>query len=241
MPGAFFHGMHISHLAAEIDALLPPGYFAEPERGLQIKPYHPVSGEEIRIERTQRHKPDISIYTSEVSQTTNYPASETISTPTFELSAIESLALDSEAYLQGIAIREVTENELGRPVTWIELLSPTNKGGGSGANQYLEGRESTLRARIALVEIDYLHQSPPVIPLIPSYPDREAAAYPYYVAVTNPRPNFQDGRLRVYGIEIDGTMPIVPIPLADADSFNLDFGPRVSPNICQPCRLQPPG
>jgi hypothetical protein len=43
--------------------------------------------------------------------------------------------------------------------------------------------------------------------------------------VTNPRPNFRDGLFRVYGIEVDSNLPIVPIPLADEESFNLDFGP----------------
>jgi hypothetical protein len=220
-----FHGTHSALLAFEIDALLPPGYIAEPERGPQIKPYHPVSGEDIRSERIRRHKPDITIYASETSATTSLSSAGSITAPTIELPAIESLTLDEEAFMMGIAIREVSANKLGKPVTWIELLSPTNKSGGSGYNQYHEGRESTLRASIALVEIDYLHQSPPVIPRIPSYPAHEAGGYPYYIAVTNPRPNFRDGLFRVYGIEVDSNLPIVPIPLADEESFNLDFGP----------------
>jgi hypothetical protein len=219
-----FHGTHITLLAFEIDALLPPGYIAEPERGLQIKAYHPVSGEEIRTERIRRRKPDISIYAT--AQTSALPSSApgTITAPTLEVSAIESLTLDEEAYLLAVVIRQVEETGIGKAITWIELLSPTNKPDGTGYHQYLEGRENTLRSGIALVEIDYLHQSAPVIGAIPSYPDGEFDAYPYHIAVTNPRPNLREGRLRVYGFGVDAAMPLVPIPLAGEEEIVLDFG-----------------
>ncbi len=219
-----FHGPHITLLAMEIDGLLPPGYIAEPERGLQIKPYHPVSGEEIRSERIKRRKPDITIYQNEAPASSGASLAGSVTAPTLELPAIESLTLDEEAYLTAIAIRQVDANDIGKVVTWIELLSPTNKPGGTGYHQYLEGRENTLRSGIALVEIDYLHQSPPVIGLIPSYPDQEPGAYPYLITVTNPRPDLQTGRLRVYGFQVDAPMPVIPIPLADEESFTVDFG-----------------
>lgn len=219
-----FHGTHITHLAEAIDALLPPGYVVEPERGLQIKPYHPTSGEEIRTQRPKRRKPDLTIYQTGDYTPPSPPTTEPVTAPTLELPAIESLMLDEEAYLLGIAIRRVEDNDMGKPVTWIELLSPSNKPGGTGYAQYLEGRESTLRSGIALVEIDYLHQSPPVINTIPAYPDYEAGAHPYFIAMTNPRPNLREGRLRVYGFDVDTPIPAIPIPLADKDLFTLDFG-----------------
>lgn len=219
-----FHGTHITLLALEIDALLPPGYIAEPERGLQIKPYHPVTGEEIRTQRTRRRKPDITIYETGASTQPVTSFSGAVTAPTLEVAAIESLTLDEEAYLTAVAIRRVEDNNIGRAVTWLELLSPTNKPGGTGYHQYLEGRENTLRSGIALIELDYLHQSAPVIGAIPSYPDREQGAYPYHIAVTNPRPNLQVGRLRVYGFEVDAPMPVISIPLAENDEFTLDFG-----------------
>ena len=219
-----FHGTHITLLALEIDALLPPGYIAEPERGLQIKPYHPVTGEEIRTERTKRRKPDISIYETGAPTESTTALSGTVTAPTLEAAAIESLTLDEEAFLTAVAIRRVEENNIGRAVTWLELLSPTNKLGGTGYHQYLEGRENTLRSGIALVELDYLHQSAPVIGRIPSYPDGEQRAYAYYIAVTDPRPNLREGRLRVYGFGVDAPMPVIALPLADDDTFTLDFG-----------------
>jgi hypothetical protein len=219
-----FHGTHITLLALEIDALLPPGYIAEPERGLQIKPYHPVTGEEIRTERTKRRRPDITIYETDSPTRFSTAESGAVSAPTLEVAAIESLTLDEEAYLTAVAIRRVEANNIGQAVTWIELLSPTNKPGGSGYNQYLEGRENTLRSSIALVEMDYLHQSESVIGAIPSYPDREPGAYPYHIAVTNPRPNLREGRLQVYGFSVDASMPVISIPLAETDTFTLDFG-----------------
>lgn len=219
-----FHGTHITLLAVEIDALLPPGYIAEPERGLQIKPYHPATGEEIRTERARRRRPDITIYETGTPASTSVVSSGAVTAPTLEVAAIESLMLDEEAYLAAVVIRRVEENNIGRAVTWLELLSPTNKPGDTGYSQYLDGRENTLRSGIALVEMDYLHQSAPVIGAIPSYPDREQGAYPYHIAVTNPRPNLHEGRLSVYGFGVDAPMPVIAIPLAEDDRFTLDFG-----------------
>lgn len=126
-------------------------------------------------------------------------------------------------YLTGLAIREVnTEGELGKPITWIELLSPTNKPGGSGFLQYSEKRNLTLRSGIALVEIDYLHESRPVLSRLASYPDGEPKAYPYIILVTNPRPSLQDGQSNVYGCGVDERLPLVDIPLSGDEQVTLD-------------------
>src|SRR5690606_10252748 len=59
---------------------------------------------------------------------------------------------------------------------------------------------------------------------ITSYPDREAEAYPYSIIVTDPRPSFEEGQSKVYGFSVGDTIPVIEIPLADADVIVFDFG-----------------
>lgn len=131
---------------------------------------------------------------------------------------------DDEMYLRALVIRHINdEDDLGTPVTWIELLSPTNKPGGTGALQYREKRIATLHSGLVLVEMDYLHQTLSPISRLPSYPDGEAGAFPYTLVVTDPRPTLELGKMDVYGFVVDEPLPIINIPLADDDSFALDF------------------
>jgi hypothetical protein len=75
---------------------------------------------------------------------------------------------------------------------------------------------------IALVEMDYLHETASPIPHINPYP-HEAESYPYSVVVTNPRPSLDSGDMRVYGFSVDTPLPVIVVPLADADSITLDL------------------
>lgn len=217
-----FHSSHITDLARAIDAKLPPGYVVEPEKGLQIVEFHPDTGEAVRV---RRRKPDLTIYDTDLAARRSGGALAATTAPTLTLSALEAIDENPELYYPALAIREVeVDGEIGRAVTWIELLSPTNKSSEPGFLQYSEKRISTLRSHVSLVEIDYLHETLSPIPTLPSYPDRERGAYPYTVVVTDPRPTLQEGRMNVYGFGVDEAMPVVPIPLAGEEAIALDFG-----------------
>lgn len=111
-----------------------------------------------------------------------------------------------------------------RAVTHIELLSPANKPGGSHYGQYLEKRNETLQSGLRLVEIDFIHERPPIIPHLPNYADGEANAFPYYILVTDPHPTVKNGKTAVYGMGIMDVLPVIGVPLEGEDSVGLDIG-----------------
>jgi hypothetical protein len=125
--------------------------------------------------------------------------------------------------LVGVVIRTVDEDaKLGRVVTRIELLSPSNKPGGSDASAYEDKRIETLEDRIPLIEIDYLHETPPVIHNVPDYPN-DPGAYPYMMIVSDPRPTWDIGKVAVYGFGVDQVLPTIPIPLLDDEKIAFNF------------------
>lgn len=141
-----------------------------------------------------------------------------------EDSILAGLEYGEDVYLTAVAIREVLETgEIGKPVTWIELLSATNKPPGQGFFQYREKRITALKSGIALVEIDYLHETRSPISNSLSYPDKEEGATPYIITVTNPRPNLETGRMKEFGFQVDDPLPTVKIPLKDEDSVTVNF------------------
>jgi hypothetical protein len=131
---------------------------------------------------------------------------------------------DEDDYLSSIVIFEFESGKLpGRPVTRIELLSPANKPGNAYYWQYIAKRRATLQAELSLVEIDYLHETRPLLHQFPSYPDGEAGAFPYLVLVSDPRPKLQEGHLDLYGIGVDKPLPLVNIPLAGDDRVTMNL------------------
>lgn len=221
-----FHGNHVTHLGEAIYRILPRGYIVDTERSMQIREYHPTTGEPVIVKKPRRPQPDITISSTAPSLSSATSTSiSAASVPTLLLPAIETVGVDEEIYLTAIAIRELeTEGkEIGEPVAWIELLSPTNKLG-IGAFQYIEKRFSTLQAGIIIVELDYLHQTPSPITKVPSYLDSERGAYPYTAIVTDPHPSLQEGETRVYGFGVEQELPTIIIPLLGNDKITLDLG-----------------
>lgn len=215
-----FHTAHLVDLARTIETQLPPGYRVRLERSLQIRDYHPDTGEKI-----YRPKPDITIIEVGSVARTGIPFGSALATPTAIFPVIETLPEQDEAeYLRSLVIHEMVGGEMGKPVTRIELLSPTNKPPGDGAEQYIAKRDTALRSGLPLVEIDYLHESASPIRSIPSYPNGQAGSYPYTIAVTDPRPSLPDGQAFVYGFRVDDPIPAVAIPLSGEEFLPFDFG-----------------
>jgi hypothetical protein len=218
-----FHGNHITHLAEAINASLPSSYLVDSRPALQIREYDPVEGARFR-----RLSPDIAIYEAGTPvSSSEWPSSETASTPTMTLSALETLDFDSDLYLRAVIIWKAGRSKSGKPgkpVTWIELLSPTNKPGGTGYVQYIQERATVLREGMVLVEVDYLHETRSPISRLPSYPGGESGAHPYTITVSDPRPTLQDGRTDVYGFDVDAPLPIIDLPLAGKHTVQVNFG-----------------
>jgi len=122
--------------------------------------------------------------------------------------------------MNAVVIYELVDGKApGKPVTRIELLSPGNKPGGSHHVQYLSKRQETLESGLSLVELDYLHESNPVLMQLPNYSKGEADSYPYYILISTPN----DGRMRAYGTGVMDVLPKLAIPLKQNESVLLDF------------------
>ena len=66
----------------------------------------------------------------------------------------------------------------GEPVAWIDLLSPSNKGGSLDARTYRDKRRPLLLNGVVLVELDYLHETPPTFWRLADYTQNEPNAHP---------------------------------------------------------------
>ncbi len=212
-----FHSAHITHLVEAIDPLLPDGYGAVAETSLQISQIVPSED----VSRGTITKADVLIYQERPGEQGTGAAVLTPPVAEFPLTT----DTDEDDTLSAVIIYRLdTEAPPGTPITRIELLSPANKPGGSHFPRYHQKRLETLRSGMNLVELDYLHETRPVLAQLPSYPDREAGAYPYIVIVSKPRPTFQEGIGRMYGANVDQRLPTIELPLAGDDSIacNLD-------------------
>jgi len=121
-------------------------------------------------------------------------------------------------------IRELLpQRALGRIVARIELLSPANKPGGRHYELYAIKRSDALESDVPLIEIDYLHESASIVPGLPAYPNHPDSR-PYAIIVSDPRPDWQQGKVRVYGFLVGSPVAAFPLPLADDErlDFNLD-------------------
>ena len=203
-----FHSDHITFLVSVLNADLPPGYIVRGEQSLQISETNLTTGQTIPYQT----RPDALVSRLQSKQ----PQAPTASGLATELAMIplpDTFPADPEDDLTGIVIYRVTgSGDLGTPVTRIELLSPSNKPGCQGYKSYLVGRWRSLHSGLNLVEIDYLHQLPPISPALPRYPDG-ANSTPFYVLVNQPHPSFQEGQTRIFGWHATQPLPRIPIPL----------------------------
>jgi hypothetical protein len=212
-----FHARYIVYLGDHLSERLPPGYLVDVEKSLQIKEYHPDTGERLR-----RPEPDLTIYQRSPSDKifTTSPMSEA----TMVQPILETLDFNEDLYEVALVVYEVMDDSaLGRPVTRIEVLSPTNKAGGDGYTQYLEKRYMTLKTGLCLVEIDFLHETRSPIKGLPRYP-HQADSHPYNITISNPSPSLDTGLAVTFGFDVDQEVPAIAIPLSGQMSKELQFG-----------------
>lgn len=221
-PGGWqsFHSVHVTHLFEAIDANLPPGYFARSEKTMQINEIIPPPGPRLTSGWTI---PDVTVFRARSGVAGGEMAVANATPPARTLLLAENMT--TEEYLPGIAIYQAGEGDLlGKPITRIELLSPANKRGGAHHTHYLARRSETFDSQLRLVEIDFLHETPPVIGSLPSYPDREEGSFPYWVIISDPLPTVAKGHADVYDIGVDMALPIIAVPLAGREAMALNLG-----------------
>ena len=213
---AGFHTAHIGDLTRLMRVqLYPMGYTAEIEDSLQVR----RTGEPTRAPRA-----DILVAEEQGRpHTTSFTRRSLAAVDEMVVTIPEALGVSEEIdYYKAIAIYRV-KPEQGEPVAWIELLSLSNKPHGRDWSEYQHKRERLLYGHLVFVEMDYLHESPPTLDIIPAYPT-EDDAFPYRIAVFDPRPIVDEGEARVRMFRVDDPVPTIRIPLLGEDVLDFDFG-----------------
>jgi len=217
-----FHGIHITHLWEALRQHLPAGYLVRSENSIQLVPSSLDQLETGKKTKPIHTRPDLLILQVAATSTPEALMPE----PTATL-ALEDTLLAPEEIPNALLIYEVKEGRLGKAVTRIELLSPTNKPPHPNHRKYLEKRTATLLSGLSLIELDYLHQTPSVLTVLPTLDQPAYPAdntYPYSITITIPYPTLQEGKSYVYGFHVDEPVPLVPVPLTYPESFLFDFG-----------------
>lgn len=210
-----FHAAFIDEMTRFTDTILPPNYYAVSEKSLQIT-FETIDG--LTSDRPRQMVPDTAVFQT-ASSTAPYTALHT-TMPEMQI----PLLIDEEETISATVVYRVEGGNFpGTPVTRFELLSPANKRGGSGYVTYVGKRSQTLRSGLRLVEIDFLHEQPPISRQLPSYVDGDPGAYPYLILVSDPRPKLREGQTALYGTHVNDPLRVIAVPLADDDMIAIDF------------------
>lgn len=208
-----FHVSHIGYITEALTAQLPDQYIAFEEQSLQIR-----SLEIFEDDALNRRTPDITIFQSG----SGSPMLAEAPAPTWQARVADVLEEITRPPPAAIIRELLPQGKLGRIVSRIELLSPSNKPHGSGYDAYVIKRAEAIREGVPLVEIDYLHETSPIVTRLPRYP-RQPNAYPYWIIITDPRPDWDEGKVQGYGFHIGEPIKTIPIPLAGNDVLLFDL------------------
>jgi hypothetical protein len=209
-----FHAQHTTHIADFLNQQLPDRYVALVEQSLQIR-QDDLDDKPPSI--SSKPRPDITLYESAGSEPQLTMTATRVS-PSWTYNLEMTLNAPEENFLPAVTILDTQDDpDYGRPITRIELLSPSNLPGHSSFDLYEKNRRDALRAGTALVELHYLHEYD--VPLN-QYPRRHA----YNIFVNNPHPSVAKGLVSAYGFAVDEPFPMVRIPLADGETLDFNFG-----------------
>jgi hypothetical protein len=211
------HSAQIIYLTDALNELLPDDYTARAEASLQIWTEDIDTGD-----YEQRMPiPDTGIYKTGTSPQPSMPITMQ-NDPSIRLFPMREVFEDTG--LSSVVIyRPLAHDYFGEPVTRFELLSYTNKVGKT-KQLYLQNRRIALMSGSSLVELDYLHQTPPIVANLPMYPS-ENDSHPYMILVSDRREGKNIagmGRAHVFGVDEPISQNVL-IPLADDDSVVVDF------------------
>ena len=195
-PGGWesFDSGHVIHLGEMLDSILPPGYYTLSEKSLQISELNV----EQSVARRSLTRPDVTIHHTGAADSGTASILDA-SEPVMVIPLVETI--EPEDQLSGVVIYQVAGKQPAKPVTRLELLSPANKPGGSHYSLYRQKRRETLASGLNLIEIDYLHETPPITSVLKDYSTGESGAFPYTILVNNPHPALEEGITTIYCLE----------------------------------------
>jgi len=123
----------------------------------------------------------------------------------------------SDTGINAIAIH--TYPSESKIIGWIELISPI-----VNLNHYREMRNLYLERQTVFIELDYLHESPPIFKYLPDYKKDEVNAHAYHILIADPHPSLKEGKVYIYPFDVDAHLPRnVNIPLNARDELWFDF------------------
>lgn len=213
-----FHADFVAALKRALNRILPENYYAITEQGLQISE---IGLDEIRERGT---RPDVSLFQQRPGA--SLPLPPAVHQPTLTMALPATFAVEEDEALLRVGLYHVQPADVrGTLVTALELLSPGNKPAGGNFRQYRKKRVDFLRGGVNLVEVDTLHEQPPVFEHVPSYAGGDAPSYPYLIAISRPYPSVEEGEFHLYGCAVDAPLPTIPVPLAGRDVVTLELQP----------------
>lgn len=207
-----FHASHLIDVGRVLkEQLFPMGCTVLAEQSLQIRRYGAPD---------HFPKADIVVFDTDPVrprfESTPHPgtAAELVQ-PVAELL---NLSAEEERHYKALAVyvRGPDKQRRGKPVLWLELLSPFNKIPGADRESYQEKRLRLLEAGIVFVEVDYVHRYPPMLAGL-------STDYAYRISVIDPRPRLWEGRGRTRQLHVDDPLPTMTLPLNMDDQIEFDF------------------
>jgi len=206
------HTQILAQMQALLQPQLRPKYVARLERHLsEGSVWDGIQGT-VSLERKE---PDVTVI-SRSSSRKHLGSTATLAAPS--VSAVEELDADELDMRKQRRIVIYVQDRPRLAVTGIELLSPGNKQMGAIARErYLEKRASALHGGLHWVEIDLLRggERPPLPVAVP-----KSADYLGYVAQATP----SGWNHLLYSWSLREPLPLLPIPLLNADQVTLDLG-----------------
>lgn len=118
--------------------------------------------------------------------------------------AVAELIKTDENFEHQYSAIVISNRSDGFPVTWMEVLSPTNKGTTDDAITYLAKRRMLLNQGLVFVEIDFLHETPPTFPPLLDY---RRGGHAYRIVTLDPRPTLADGITYIAEFDVDTPIP----------------------------------
>jgi hypothetical protein len=197
-----FHSRMITAAADALEVNLPERYVIRVERRAYVE--HDSGDASLR-------EPDIAIVDDQPELATARAHSTGASTAVVPVICELPMPQEHrESYL------EIKDEESKEVVTVLEILSPNNKRPGSvGREEYLKKRESILRTRCNLVEIDLLRGGVR-LPMASPLPSGD-----YFAIVSRAR---ERPHAAVYGWKLDQRIPQIKVPVSSSDSdLDLDL------------------
>ncbi len=208
-----FHSQHITHIMDALNAQLMPQFIALGEQSLQTRGFD--MGGQVEI---LSPVPDVTIFQQpHVAVALPQPTTQ----PRWRARLAE--VLEPIPQPRAILLREMLpQSKLGQIVARIELLSPSNKPGGSHYHAYAARRIAAIDTGVPLIEVDYLHEQRSPELRLPRYPETPNA-YPYHVLVNDPRAGWDVGEVQAFSFGLAEPLTSFPLPLPGVEGVSFDL------------------